>query len=95
MTANVLLFKITLLVYFVATLFYLIGVISRRDGFRQKALWILLGGFGLHCMTIAVRWATSGAAPVASLHESLSFPHTIPVSGRRLPAESPRNRPGP
>ena len=30
MTVNILLFKITLLIYFVATIFYLIGVISRK-----------------------------------------------------------------
>ena len=73
MTANVLFFKITLLIYFVATIFYLIGVISRREGFRHQAIWLLIGGFALHCITIAVRWATTGATPVASLHESLSF----------------------
>jgi cytochrome c-type biogenesis protein CcsB len=73
MTVNILLFKITLLVYFVATICYLIGVISRKEGFRQKAVWILIGGFVIHCITIGVRWATTGSTPVASLHESLSF----------------------
>ena len=52
MTANLLLFKITLLVYFVATICYLIGVISRKEGFRQSAVWILISGFGVHCVTI-------------------------------------------
>ena len=73
MTANVLLFKATLLVYFVATLFYLIGVISRREKFRQNAIWILVGGFALHCITIGFRWHSTKALPIASLHESLSF----------------------
>ena len=73
MTVNILLFKVTLLVYFVATLFYLIGVISRRDRFRQNAVYLLIGGFVMHCLTLAVRWIATGAIPVASLHESLSF----------------------
>ena len=73
MTANLLLFKITLLVYFVATICYLIGVISRKEGFRQSAVWILISGFGVHCVTIVVRWCSTGAVPVASMHESLSF----------------------
>lgn len=73
MTANLLLFKITLLVYFVATICYLIGVISRKEGFRQSAVWILISGFGVHCVTIVVRWCSTGVVPVASMHESLSF----------------------
>ena len=73
MTVNVLLFKITLLVYFIATIFYLIGVISRQEKFRQSAIWILVGGFVMHCITISVRWHTTMTPPMASLHESLSF----------------------
>ena len=49
MTANVLLFKITLLTYFAATIFYLIGVISRKESVRLAAIWLLSGGFALHC----------------------------------------------
>jgi cytochrome c-type biogenesis protein CcsB len=73
MTANVLLFKITLLVYFVATIFYLIGVISRRDRFRQYAIRLLIGGFALHCLALGSRWFATGVTPAASLYESLSF----------------------
>ena len=73
MTANLLLFKITLLIYFIATIFYLIGVISRRDRFRQNAMWVLVAGFIVHCLTLATRWFAGGITPVASLHESLSF----------------------
>ncbi|MDH3454083.1 MAG: c-type cytochrome biogenesis protein CcsB, partial [Desulfuromonadales bacterium] len=73
MTTNVLLFKITLLVYFATTICYLIGVISRRDRFRQNAVRLLIGGFVLHCITLATRWFATGIIPVASLFESLSF----------------------
>jgi cytochrome c-type biogenesis protein CcsB len=73
MTANILLFKSTLLVYFVATICYLIGMITRNEKFSRKAKWALIGGFALHCITIKVRWILGGITPVASPHESLSF----------------------
>ena len=73
MIVDVLLFKITLLVYFVATICYLVGVITRKEQFNRSAKWILVGGFVLHCITLKIRWLTTGITPVASLHESLSF----------------------
>ncbi len=73
MTANVLLFKITLLIYFIATIFYLIGVISRNDKFSCNAKRLLIGGFAMHCLSIGVRWLATDITPAASLHESLSF----------------------
>jgi cytochrome c-type biogenesis protein CcsB len=73
MTVDVLLFKATLLVYFVATLLYLIGVITRREPLGQVAKWVLVGGFGVHCVTLAARWLAIGLTPAASLFEALSF----------------------
>ena len=73
MTVDVLLFKATLLVYFVATLCYLIGVITRREPLGRVAKWILVGGFGAHCVTLAARWVATGLTPAASLFEALSF----------------------
>lgn len=73
MTIDVLLFKTTLLVYFVATICYLIGVITRRELLGQVAKWILVGGFGVHCVTLASRWLATGLTPAASLFEALSF----------------------
>jgi len=73
MTVDVLLFKATLLVYFVATLLYLIGVITRREPLGQVAKWVLVGGFGVHCVTLAARWLATGLTPAASLFEALSF----------------------
>jgi len=73
MTANVLLFKVTLLIYFAATILALIGVITRKDHFSKYAKWVLVAGFAMHCITLATRWVATGITPVASLYEALSF----------------------
>lgn len=70
---NVLFFKITLLVYLVATALFLVDVISRRVQLGRSARWILSGGFALHCATLVARYIEVGHTPVANLHESLSF----------------------
>ncbi len=73
MSANILMFKITLLLYATSTVLYLIDVIARRAKAGQLARWILLGGFVLHCATLITRYVEAGYTPVANLHESLSF----------------------
>jgi cytochrome c-type biogenesis protein CcsB len=73
MTVDILLFKTTLLVYFVATLLYLAGVITRREQLGRAAKWVLAGGFGVHCLTLGARWLATGLTPAASLYEALSF----------------------
>ena len=60
MTVDILLFKATLLAYFVATLLYLIGVISRRENLGQFAKWVLVTGFTAHCATLMARWLATG-----------------------------------
>jgi len=73
MTIDILLFKATLLVYFVATLLYLVGVITRRDPLGKFAKWVLVTGFTVHCATLMARWLATGLTPAASLYEALSF----------------------
>ena len=73
MTLDILLFKATLLIYFVATLLYLVGVITRREQLGQIAKWVLIGGFVVHCITLGARWLATGLTPAASLYEALSF----------------------
>ncbi|MBE0596166.1 MAG: c-type cytochrome biogenesis protein CcsB [Desulfuromonadales bacterium] len=70
---NLVLFKITLLFYFAATACYLFDVITRRDQSGKVARWLLIGGFALHCATLAARFVEVGHTPVTNLHESLSF----------------------
>jgi cytochrome c-type biogenesis protein CcsB len=73
MTVNILFFKITLLLYFAATVLFLVDVITRHDKAGRAARWLLVGGFVMHCATLAARFAVTGYTPVANLHESLSF----------------------
>jgi len=73
MSANLLLFKTTLLLYFASTALYLFDVISRREKAGKIARYLLAGGFVLHCATIIARYIAMDRTPVANLHESLSF----------------------
>ncbi len=73
MSANILLFKISLLVYFVATVLFLMDVLTRREKLGNIARWILAGGFLVHLVTLVVRYVEAGQTPVANLHEALSF----------------------
>ncbi|MFA5515925.1 MAG: c-type cytochrome biogenesis protein CcsB [Desulfuromonadales bacterium] len=70
---DILLFKVTLLVYLVATALYLVDVITRRDRAGKFARWLLWGGFALHCVGLTVRYIQAGHPPVTNLHEALSF----------------------
>lgn len=76
MIVNILLFRITLILYSVSTVLYLVDVIRRKAkvGKTGKAArWILAGGFVLHCATLLARYIEAGYTPVVNLHESLSF----------------------
>jgi cytochrome c-type biogenesis protein CcsB len=73
MSVNILLFKIALLVYLVATGLYLFDVLLRRERIGRIARWVLVGGFVVHCLALALRWFDAGQTPVSSPHEALSF----------------------
>jgi len=73
MSTNILLYKITLLLYFAATILYLVDVIARRKQAGQYGRWILIGGFVLHCVTLVSRFVATGHTPVVNVHESISF----------------------
>lgn len=73
MSLSLLLFKITLLVYFGATVLYLVDVIGRREGIARIGRHLLLAGFALHSATIVTRFVEAGYTPVTNLYESVSF----------------------
>jgi len=73
MSPNILLFKITLLFYFCATVLYLVDVIGRQERFGRAARWVLLGGFVVHCATLTARFLATGHTPVSNPYEALSF----------------------
>jgi cytochrome c-type biogenesis protein CcsB len=73
MSINILLFKITLLVYLAATVLYLVDIVFRRDKLGKAARWVLVGGFATHTLVLVTRFLEAGHTPVTNLHESLSF----------------------
>ena len=73
MSINILLFNVTLLLYLVATILFLVEVSSRHIKTAGIARWILWGGFVSHCAALLFRFIEVGHTPVASLYESLSF----------------------
>jgi len=73
MTIDILLFKITLLLYFAATVLFLVDVVARLEKAGRAARWVLVGGFAVHCGTLVARFVAAGYTPVANLYESLSF----------------------
>lgn len=73
MGLNVMLFKLTAVVYAVATLLYLVSVTINKRGSERWARCALLSGFSVHTLTLLVRFFEQGYTPVTNLHESLSF----------------------
>ncbi len=64
---------ITTLIYFIASIFYLVSMIGKQQRAGQVGRWVLLLGIVLHATCFGVRHSTAGGVPVTSLHESLSF----------------------
>jgi ABC-type transport system involved in cytochrome c biogenesis permease subunit len=73
MSVNFLLFKVTLVLYSISTILYLVDVVRHKEKAGKTARGILIGGFVLHCSTLLARYLEAGYTPVANLHESLSF----------------------
>jgi len=73
MSAMTLLFNLTMLVYLLATVLYLVAMIGKRPPAGRIARWVLVAGVLLHAGSFAVRHSSAGGTPVTSLHESLSF----------------------
>jgi cytochrome c-type biogenesis protein CcsB len=73
MSVNILLYKITLVVYLTATILFLIDVLLRRTSLGKYARGALVIGLLVHTATLATRYVEVGQTPVANLHEALSF----------------------
>nr|WP_320048637.1 c-type cytochrome biogenesis protein CcsB [uncultured Desulfuromonas sp.] len=73
MSLNILLFKLTLVAYGVATALYLFSAVTNRKGLDRWGRFALLGAFALHTVTLVARYVEIGYTPVTNLHESLSF----------------------
>ncbi len=73
MGVNIVLFKLTLLLYAVATLLYLVRVVVNKPAGDRWARWIFMLAFASHTITLVTRFYEAGYTPVTNLHESLSF----------------------
>lgn len=73
MALNLWSFHATLLVYAVATVLYLAVYLANWHKATRASEGILALGFGLHCVTLGLRFWELGYTPVTNLHESLSF----------------------
>ena len=68
-----LLFSITTVIYLIASILYLVAMVSKRQQAGHVGRWALLAGVVLHATCFGVRHSTVGGTPVTSLHESLAF----------------------
>lgn len=73
MSLNILLFKLTLVAYAVATALYLFSAVANKKGMDRWGRFALMGAFALHTVTLIARYVEIGYTPVTNLHESLSF----------------------
>nr|WP_320115175.1 c-type cytochrome biogenesis protein CcsB [uncultured Desulfuromonas sp.] len=73
MSLNILLFKLTLVAYAVATALYVFSAVANKKGMDRWGRLTLMGAFALHTVTLIARYVEIGYTPVTNLHESLSF----------------------
>ncbi|RJR23017.1 MAG: c-type cytochrome biogenesis protein CcsB [Desulfobacteraceae bacterium] len=68
-----LIFKISLWFHLVAAGGFIVFLISRQKVAFRISYWLLLAGFFLHTLFLAMRYVSLGAAPVLDLTSALSF----------------------
>ncbi|HKJ04998.1 MAG TPA: cytochrome c biogenesis protein CcsA, partial [Geopsychrobacteraceae bacterium] len=73
MTSHIILFKITLIAYFSATVLYLVNVVLKHEKSGKFARWVLFCGIAIHFVNMALRFYEVRYTPVTDLHGSLSF----------------------
>ncbi len=67
------LFFITLFLYFVATMGFIMHLVTQRRDAERAATWVLAGGFAIHTLSILLRWVDAGHVPLVVMRETLSF----------------------
>jgi len=71
---NVFFLKITILLYFLGTIFSLVALTRRRGrGLQQFSLWMAGIGFGCHTLALLARTGEAGYLPLTNLYEAISF----------------------
>lgn len=69
---NVIFFNVTLWIYFISTLHYLIYLAWRKEKVYKIGTIFLKSGFLLHTISMISRTIESGRPPLGNLHESIS-----------------------
>ena len=67
------LFPITLFIYVLATIIYIVYFASHEKKIRAAARLVLLGAGVLHTVTLVVRYFEAGHTPITNMHEAVSF----------------------
>lgn len=67
------LFQITVFIYFISTVGFLVHIITLRKDAERIATVVLSVGFGFHTAAVLIRWFVGGHPPLVNLHDSLSF----------------------
>jgi len=70
---NALLFNITLSLYFIATVTYLVYLFRPTPSLGQTSRFLVYGGLLVHISFTVHRYIAAGHTPITNLHESLSF----------------------
>ncbi len=70
---NVFFFRLALLVYLVATVGYLVYLLTMKKEAARGAYYVLLVAFFLHTTSILARWIEARHTPITNLHEATSF----------------------
>lgn len=70
---NAYLFYTALVLYFAATVAYLVLLFNPKEIIGRAAHWIIASGFVLHCAFTVGCYIEAGHTPITNLHESLSF----------------------
>lgn len=70
---SIMLYKVALMMYVLATLMSLVAVVRNQGNEGRRARLLLILAFGVHSITLIVRYFEAGYTPVTNLHESLSF----------------------
>lgn len=68
-----LLFAVTVIIYFISCLGYIIYLASRKKNLAYFSFYVTLLGFIIHSIWLALRWRTAHYIPLSNLYESVSF----------------------
>lgn len=70
---NELFYGITIAIYFLSTVAYLIYLAKPMDFLARLSRWLIIAGLASHIVFTGARYLSAGHTPITNLHEALSF----------------------